>query len=599
MAAVGGRAGLPRRDAACAPGRSASRCATPTARSCVIRLAAPRCIFVVARPGRRRLAHAAAGRRLRAACSRPARALDAAPGAAALERRCWPTTSSTSATTTSRAGTSSTPRATDAARVGPVAVPRPQPGRAAARPARPARRGLRAAGGLRVVLDAGRRSRSSRPLVLADRIRDGYVFMASMVWVWILGVASYYLIPSLGPVPLGAAGVRGAAAHDDPGHPGALPGPARPPAGRTRTRADAFAQVSAFASLHVGVTGVIVLMLRYYGLRRLLAVMASSWPAPSWPRSTWAGTSSSTTSPGVLIALPPSGWGTSRSVPGSRCPGAAGPGRRRPPRGGPGRARAAARPAGPRGPSPAAAARWRPACAARSPGRGRAVGVVEEHGAAGARVRPTVRTMRGGVARASQSRPHADHSTGRRPAARAATRAGVLSTPYGGRYQRGRRPPQPSSSSTVPRELGHQPRGGTASTQVWSQPCTASSWPRSAISPTRPGCRRRARRAGRTSPAAVAVEQVQEQRGGQRVRPVVVGERDSVGADPCQQRGARRRRAGPIEATDGAATATATAATAAAAPVAATAGRGAMCPCWRAAPDSDLTGGTPAVCRTG
>jgi membrane-associated phospholipid phosphatase len=31
---------------------------------------------------------------------------------------------------------------------------------------------------------------------------------------------------------------------------------------------DAFAQVSAFASLHVGVTVVIVLMLRYYGQRR-------------------------------------------------------------------------------------------------------------------------------------------------------------------------------------------------------------------------------------------------------------------------------------------------------------------------------------------
>ena len=36
---------------------------------------------------------------------------------------------------------------------------------------------------------------------------------------------------------------------------------------------DAFAQVSAFASLHVGVATVITLMLAYYGWRRLSAVM--------------------------------------------------------------------------------------------------------------------------------------------------------------------------------------------------------------------------------------------------------------------------------------------------------------------------------------
>src|SRR6478609_1335608 len=37
------------------------------------------------------------------------------------------------------------------------------------------------------------------PLVFVTRIRDGYVAIASALWVWIFGVACYYLIPSLGP----------------------------------------------------------------------------------------------------------------------------------------------------------------------------------------------------------------------------------------------------------------------------------------------------------------------------------------------------------------------------------------------------------------
>jgi hypothetical protein len=108
--------------------------------------------------------------------------------------------------------------------------------------------------------------------VLATRMRQGYVFLASMIWVWILGVACYYAIPSLGPF------------HDEPGIFAGLPetivshtqtlymaqrahllaDPAAP---------DAFAQVSAFASLHVGVAAVITGMLLYYGFRRLFAVM--------------------------------------------------------------------------------------------------------------------------------------------------------------------------------------------------------------------------------------------------------------------------------------------------------------------------------------
>ena len=108
--------------------------------------------------------------------------------------------------------------------------------------------------------------------VLATRMRKGYVFLASMVWVWILGTACYYAIPSLGPFdyePHIFAGLpetivtrtqdlyMAQRAH-------LLADPSAP---------DAFAQVSAFASLHVGVTGVITGMLLYYGFRRLFAVM--------------------------------------------------------------------------------------------------------------------------------------------------------------------------------------------------------------------------------------------------------------------------------------------------------------------------------------
>jgi membrane-associated phospholipid phosphatase len=100
-----------------------------------------------------------------------------------------------------------------------------------------------------------------------DRIRDGYVFIASGLWVWILGVGSYYLIPSLGPfnsAPAEFDGLPHTMIQDTQArymgqraylltHPAA---------------SDAFAQVSAFASLHVAVTFLIVLMARYYGLRR-------------------------------------------------------------------------------------------------------------------------------------------------------------------------------------------------------------------------------------------------------------------------------------------------------------------------------------------
>jgi hypothetical protein len=105
-------------------------------------------------------------------------------------------------------------------------------------------------------------------MAFAPTVRASYVYVVSAMWAWILGVGSYYLIPSLGPF------------HEAP----------QEFAGLTRTSIqatqqqyvaqrdhvlahpqahDAFAQISAFASLHCAMTFLIVLMARYYGLRWL------------------------------------------------------------------------------------------------------------------------------------------------------------------------------------------------------------------------------------------------------------------------------------------------------------------------------------------
>jgi hypothetical protein len=111
-------------------------------------------------------------------------------------------------------------------------------------------------------------------LVFTDRIRDGYVFITSAMWVWVLGAGSYYLIPSLGPfssTPWEFSGLPHTAIQDsqDTYVAGRFHLLDDPGAG------DAFAQIQAFASLHVAATCMVLLMARYYGLRwlgRLLAV---------------------------------------------------------------------------------------------------------------------------------------------------------------------------------------------------------------------------------------------------------------------------------------------------------------------------------------
>jgi hypothetical protein len=104
--------------------------------------------------------------------------------------------------------------------------------------------------------------------VFVRPLRGGVTALAAGLWVWILGTATYYLIPSLGPFherPQDFAGLPHTSITDAQAallvqrdhllaHPGA---------------SDAFAQIAAFSSLHVGVTTVITLSAFRLGFRRL------------------------------------------------------------------------------------------------------------------------------------------------------------------------------------------------------------------------------------------------------------------------------------------------------------------------------------------
>lgn len=110
-------------------------------------------------------------------------------------------------------------------------------------------------------------------LVFARTIQRGYVFLASAMWTWILGTASYYLIPSLGPfatapedfaalphTPITDTWAEYLRQRQD-----FLADPQAP---------DSFVSISAFASLHTGFTALVVLMAFYYGHRRLGSALA-------------------------------------------------------------------------------------------------------------------------------------------------------------------------------------------------------------------------------------------------------------------------------------------------------------------------------------
>jgi membrane-associated phospholipid phosphatase len=110
-------------------------------------------------------------------------------------------------------------------------------------------------------------------LVLSRDIRRGYVFLVAAMWTWILGTASYYLVPSLGPfasAPQEFAGLPHTPITDtwasyllqreeflaDP------------------TAPTSFVSISAFASLHTGFTAMVCLMAFYYGHRWLGSALA-------------------------------------------------------------------------------------------------------------------------------------------------------------------------------------------------------------------------------------------------------------------------------------------------------------------------------------
>jgi membrane-associated phospholipid phosphatase len=111
-------------------------------------------------------------------------------------------------------------------------------------------------------------------LVFANRIRDGYVLLTAAIWVWILGIISYYAIPTLGPFASAPEEFSSLT------HTGITDTQAKYLHERAHLLADpsahdAFASISAFASLHVAYTCMVVFMLRYYGFRlasQLLAV---------------------------------------------------------------------------------------------------------------------------------------------------------------------------------------------------------------------------------------------------------------------------------------------------------------------------------------
>lgn len=103
----------------------------------------------------------------------------------------------------------------------------------------------------------------SAALAFVERMREAYVYVATFMWCWILGTASYYAIPTLGPFAsreqifrdldrTGVTRVQEALVNH-----------------RLTLHADNIGDVvvggiAGFASLHVGIVFAVVLLMRYY-----------------------------------------------------------------------------------------------------------------------------------------------------------------------------------------------------------------------------------------------------------------------------------------------------------------------------------------------
>lgn len=109
-------------------------------------------------------------------------------------------------------------------------------------------------------------------LVLSPRIRQSYLMLYAATWAWIIGLAGYYLVPSLGPFASAAqefTGLRETAITATQGkylleRAQMLQDP---------SAAGAFQSISAFPSLHVGVTTTVLLVAWFYGLRSVTALL--------------------------------------------------------------------------------------------------------------------------------------------------------------------------------------------------------------------------------------------------------------------------------------------------------------------------------------
>lgn len=109
-------------------------------------------------------------------------------------------------------------------------------------------------------------------IVFADKIRDGFVFLTSMMWIWILGVGTYYIIPTLGPFASAPQNFSGLARTSITATQEKYLAQREQLLSQPQLH-DSFASIGAFSSLHTGVTFLMVLGLRYYGFRRAARVM--------------------------------------------------------------------------------------------------------------------------------------------------------------------------------------------------------------------------------------------------------------------------------------------------------------------------------------